>query len=271
MSDYPYPKLRKDLDDYETSLINCDISAIDSGGPKLILKGEFQLFDEEIQNLIDEGNASYCLFIKCIATNRSECRDVPNKFMYHIQKAYYTDEIVVIPGVVMKEEVRGYTNENLNPDYKDSYIVLPKNAMIAESEKIVVKLYRNSDSPLGSICDFVVGKAFNYTDHGEKIEIGVPREIYEGSNALRNVECSQIFTSMYVFPVIQAVIQEHWIDDPQEYSTRWYISLQEVISTCFPNGIQDRTAFEITSTILENMLYDSTRYLVKHYGDRNEY
>lgn len=272
MSDYPYPKLRKDLDDYTASLFNCDMTATESG-LSIIVRGKFELLDDGIEELIEEGNAEYCLLIQCDATKTNKCIPVKmeeKQFMYKLTKVEYTGEVEITPGVIMLQEIKGYSNDGLNPDYDDAFIVLPRGALIAEAEKSVIKLFRESTLPGGSICDFVIGKDFNYSETGDKIAISVPREIFECSNALRSLECSQIFTSMYVFPVIQDIIQRYWFDSPESFSNRWFITLQDMITTLYPDGIEKTTAYGIATELLQEMLFESSRYLVKHYGDNYE-
>ncbi len=270
MKSLPYPKLQKNRPDYETSLINCDLASHESG-MDLVLRGEFQLFDEELEKLLQEGNISYCLIIKCDATNRSDIyyiNESEKKFMLRISKSQYADKVVIIPGIITKEEITGYINENLAEDYRNSDITLPKNALIAECESYELTIYRYSEQNTESVCRFRKGRLYRYKINKDYIEITVPDEIFTQYCKLKIKDCAQIFTSMYVVPVIQQVIQDYWIDEPNSdevKSDRWYVALDERIKISI-DLTKSPSAFEITMNILEGLIFESTGFLVKYYG-----
>ena len=270
MKSLPYPKLQKNRPDYETSLINCDLASHESG-MDLVLRGEFQLLDNELEKLLQEGNLSYCLIIKCDATNRSDIyyiKESEKKFMLRLSKSQYADKIEITPGIITKEEITGYINENLAEDYRDSDITLPKNALIAECETYELTIYRYSEQNTESVCRFRKGRTNNYKTNKDYIEITVPEEIFTQYCKLKIRDCAQIFTTMYVVPVIQQIIQQYWIDEPDNdvvKNDRWYVSLNEriTISVDLSRGLN---SFEITMKILEGLIFESTDYLVKYYG-----
>ncbi len=271
MKALPYPKLQKNRPDYETSLINCEISRIDSG-VNIIIRGEFNLLDNEIQRLIDEGSAGYCLIVRCKATNRSRIyKDgVESKFMIKLSKKDYADKVEIVPGIIAKEEITGYINENLAEDYRESDVTLPKNALIAECETFELLIYRYSEQNTESICRFKKGKIFSFNIDSDYIEISVPEDTYNQYCRLTVKDYAQIFTSMFVVPVIQQVVQDFWVvknEDAELYSNyRWFVSLDEIIRNTLDLS-KGLTAFEITSNLLENLLFESTDFLVKYYGE----
>ena len=269
MSDYPYPKLMKGLDDYPHSSIDCELVEPRDSGGHIILEGHFNLDDEGIRWLVDDGYAGFALLARCVATNRSEFSFVGRSFSYRLTKANYAGQVTITLGVVMKERLESYTSGTLNADYAGIPIELPKGAMIAECEPFRLDLFRGSNPPTESICDFVVSdKAGLYhTDDGDKIDIHVPQEVFEKLKALRKRECSQIFTSMFVVPVIQDVVQAYWIDGEDPPATRWYSSLKAAIDSRYPGGLGGRSAFEVSTELLDSLMFDSAGYLAKHYGD----
>ena len=270
MKALPYPKLQKNRPDYETSLINCDITSNDSG-VNIIIRGEFNLLDNELQRLIDEGSAGYCLIVRCNATNRSRIYmdGVESKFMLKLSKKDYADKVEIVPGIIAKEEITGYINDNLAEDYRESDVILPKNALIAECETFELLIYRYSEQSTESICRFRKGKIFSFNIDADYIEISVPEDTFNQYCRLTVRDCAQIFTSMFVVPVIQQIVQDFWVDrteDAEQYSGyRWFVSLDEVIRNSL-NLSKGLSAFEITSNILEDLLFESTDFLVKHYG-----
>jgi len=266
---YPYPKLQKNSDDYVSSFIDCEINYIESGG-HLVIQGTFQISDEELENMILEGNASFCLLIECSATNHREVVKTPASFSCNLIKAGYSEKLLLTPGIIMNEEIKGYRNKSLNDEYQDSYVILPAGAMIAESEQYELTLLRNSYENVESICKFIKGKKYDYR-LGDRIEIELPEKVYDSYLSLRTKECGQIFTSMYAVPVIQAVIQEHWIDDKNDCSDRWHIILDEKIKDMFNGDLSRCSAFDIAVEILEGLMSDSSEYLSKHYGEAYEY
>jgi hypothetical protein len=268
-NNYPYPKLQKNSDDY-LSLINCDISCSDSS-IHLIVRGEFELTDGELNTLIREENASFCILIACSATNSKELIKVPQKFMCKLIKSKFADKIIITPGIIMNEEIRGYTNENLNDDYDDLFIVLPKGAMIAETEKYEITIFRDPNETAESICRFISSNKYTFTLKEDQIVISLPKTVYEDYISLRRKECGQIFTSMFVVPVLQQVIQDYWIEKSEELNYKWYYVLDKKIHDLMGESVEDFSAFDIAMNILEEMMFESSGYLSKYYGDVNEY
>ena len=272
MNNLPYPRLQKNRSDYVTAQIDADLTWSDLDA-YLIIRGTFQLIDGELKKLIQEGTASYCLIVKCRATGRidvfTDDNGVTEKFMLKLVKADYTDKIEVIPGIVAKEDITNYTNDNLSKDYQESYIILPKHALIAQCETFELTLYRNSDDSSESICRFSIGRLYNFSITGDYIEITLPKEIIDSLSVLRSKESAQIFTSMFVVPVIQQVVQTYWVDKEDAPETKWYDSLKDRIEEIILPG-KNFSAFEITTTILEGLMFDSARFLAKHYGDNDD-
>ncbi len=189
--------------------------------------------------------------------------------MLTLSKKDYADKVEITPGIIAKEEITGYINENLAEDYRESDVILPKNALIAECETFELLIYRYSEQSTESICRFRKGKIFNYNIDADYIEISVPEDTYNQFCRLTVRYCAQIFTSMFAVPVIQQIVQDFWVDrteDADHYSSyRWFVSLDQVINGSL-NLSKGLSAFEITSNLLEGLLFESTDFLVKHYG-----
>ncbi|UAL08374.1 MAG: hypothetical protein KRP56_03785 [Candidatus Methanogranum gryphiswaldense] len=268
-NNYPYPKLQKNSDDY-LSIINCDISCSDSG-IHLVIRGKFELIDEELNALIEEGNANFCILIVCSATNSKKLVKIPQKFMYKLVKSEFADKIVITPGIIMNEEIRGYTNENLDKDYSGLFIILPKGAMIAETEKYEITIFRDPNEAAESICRFMSGDRYAYAFEENYIVISLPKVVFENYNSLRRKECGQIFTSMFVVPVLQQVIQSFWIETSEEIPYKWYYVLDGKIHDLIGDSIEGFSAYDIAMKIIEDMMFESSSYLSKYYGDINEY
>lgn len=269
MSDYPYPKLMKGLDDYLDSSIDCEMSEMRDSPAHIILEGRFCLSDEGLRGLLEEGYAGFALVVRCVATNCSEFSFVKEEFTFKLTKAAYAGQVTITPGIVMKRKFEGFTSTSLNADYSGVPIELPKGAMVAECESYTLDLFRGINPPTESICDFVMsdGERLYYSDEGDKIEIHVPQRVFESLKALRKRECSQIFTAMFVVPVIQDVIQTYWIGSTEPPISRWSSSLKEAIDAHYPNGVEGLSGFKVATDLLDSLMFDSAGYLAKHYGD----
>lgn len=125
---YPYPVLSSNDDDFnENSLFDVEYSLNEATvfrKPKL--KATFNLVDESIAKLIEDGKANYFLHVECSHTSYREIFEViksDSEFELEIDLEKMRTNLEVTAFILAKTKIKGYSNPNVNQAlYGDSYV-----------------------------------------------------------------------------------------------------------------------------------------------------
>ena len=284
-SEHCYPVLSSDTDDYsEESSFDCSLETRVEGN-NVVIDVEFSLFDQVLLQAVNEGRAAYSLILKCskssyrkhhifserIATIKINGSDID-----------ISGNVEIIPELIAIEDLANYKNENLNREYMDVDILIPQygRLAIASVQTITVKRRDPFRTP-ESVIRFDIYDDNNpyltrvrYDDESDYIAIFLTEDMHEMYNILpKNIK--EVFSAVYVIPVIVDVIQRHWIDQKNELEYRWYDILNERLKAAY--GFRDvDNAYEAASMIFagfseEVLNYVGSEFLIKGEGDRYEH
>jgi len=275
-SDYCYPVLSENSDDYkEESSFSCKLDT-KSIGNTVHIDAVFNLTDETILNLIRDGSAEYSLLLKCPKSSyRSFFSFGKDSWGIDINGSDIDvgGRVEAVPAVISVYEIDNYENNNLNSEYEGSTISIPKHGVLAIAipQMITVKRRDPFRAP-ESVVKFDVSDEQNqfeirnwYDEEDDYITIYLPRDLHEKYVELPK-EIKEVFSAVYVIPIIADIIQRYWIDEKVECEYRWYGILSERMALAYGDKKIDNS-YEMSTMIfrgfseevLNNIYFEFTK------------
>lgn len=128
---YPYPVLWNKLDDYNTSKFDCEIK-LQREIKKFVLNVEFNLDNKQLEEMIEKNLVEYVLHIESPATSYRILEKSAAKTMNIIlNDERLLGKISLCPFIVAKQELKDFSNEDWNEDYKGSIFSVSKGTILA--------------------------------------------------------------------------------------------------------------------------------------------
>lgn len=234
---YPHPVLWEANDDYTTSSFSCSfVQTRDI--KKFIIEAEFSLKNDELQALIDNGQAEFIVHIESPASSYRlvEKTSHSNKVI-KLSDDNLLGKVSLCPFIVAKENIVSFKNSDWNDDYKDVQFYIEKGTILAIGEQMFFKVNKDNQdlSTVPSI--FTIYKKETVEDipteielNDNKIRIGLNIKDYE--NYFANVNSNQdIVNSFLLYPVLIFAferIKENF-DDYRDY--RWFQAIESIFNT----------------------------------------
>ena len=239
INSYCYPVLSKESDNYvKSSEFDCNIAKKLSAN-KIILDVEFILTDPTLLQMVDDGSAVYSLLLKCSKSSyRKHHQFKENNAVLEINGSDIdvAGRIEVMPTLITTCDLKNYENENLNVEYYGAKISIPKFGFLAIAPIQLVTAKRHDPfRTVESVIKFDEYDSHNpfatrnrYDEEGNYVTVFLSKDMRNKYNELpKNIK--EIFSVVYIVPVIADIIQRYWINERTTSEYRWHDILSEKI------------------------------------------
>lgn len=231
---YPHPVLWDKNDDYRSSCFDCNIG-LQRDIKRFVLHASFDLQNEELVELIANGQAEYVLHIESSASSyRVLERSQSQTKTICLSDEHLLGKISLCPFIVAKEDIVQFCNRDFNEDYEGVSFHICKGTIIAIGTQQIFRVEKEMEelSQVPSI--FTIYKKetaeempveIEINDH--KIRIGLNIKDYE--NYFMNVQNRpDMVNAFLIYPVLIFAferLQENF-DEFTEY--RWFQALERM-------------------------------------------
>ncbi len=154
---FPYPVLRPYTDDYLESefQVTADFEFV-ANTNEIKLSLTFITSCEEIQSLVESGDAAYVAVVACRETYY---RDIITTSEHVVSASYLTSsfrgEVEVMPFIVAKNKIKGYVSEDINPEFGSGPFDFSKGEVLALDEPQAIFVDLELFKPISSVFDLV--------------------------------------------------------------------------------------------------------------------
>lgn len=240
-TNFPYPLLTSDNDDFIDSKFRCDIteSIINDDHNTLDLKIEFLLENKDIERYIKYRKAKYLVHIESPSTLYAKSytfTDTTGFISVDLTKLGHNLEVCCF--IVATDDLQNYSISNFHDDFQNEIFKIKKGSVLAIGAEVTIDLHRNSPEKIESI--FILNKKSNVNNgeitvncSGEKIEISLSDKTHSKFQELQNdIMLRPILISMIVIPALTEAliyINKYYYGEEKEESLEsrtWFISIK---------------------------------------------
>lgn len=238
----PYPILNDFNDDYIDSSFEVDYD-VRIQFTKIYGKLSFRLDNEEIQKLIEQGDAEYVAHIECPATCfRRIISTVEQEAEFELDIVDLAKVIEVRTFIILKRGVKGFTAKNFHPDYAgQSFDLLPHQMLaVGTAKNYAIQRDDKDMESLPSVLQIVKlkngkkGSLTVNTDSNDYILIGLESGIYDLYAKLGKHIFKDTVFCIVLLPAMIIVLQRMCLgkEDEDMKSRYWF----QVINTILENN-----------------------------------
>lgn len=276
---FPYPVIKEDVEDFNTTTYKINIFYEESDGNDLILKFEFVLDNEEIKELIKEKKAKFIVHVEESVTMFREVFEFSETSgKINIPEDKVRHKIELSSFIVAKTELPNFKSNDLNMIYNNIEINYNKFNIIGISQSNEILIQKESDEikDVSSIFQIVKSeeeRILKIRLANERIYIEMPNKDYERYNILthryRNINKNNshlILLSLVIIPSFVEALSTIKTDYKAYQDAIWYNSLLKAfdkknvdIEKMFETN--DFNSYELTQIIFENVINDSIKIL----------
>lgn len=264
---FPYPVLCEDTDDYISGGFEVTAEIINQDINKLVIKFKMNLDNAGLKTQISQGNAEYLIHIECSNTAfRTVIHTFSDEEIYNISSSKVNGEVALLGMVVSKKDIPFYRNNNLNPDYNDVDIMIPRASILAyyNMPKITVlknyeelakedslfsvvrelRLDKNEEKPIHFLLDY------------ERIKIFVNEEIYGAYIQYQNnLTMRPLIMAVMVMPALTFMMEQLRQGYEEYENCKWFIRFAKYYQQQGEDFVEDVIYGEKTITeIVQEML-----------------
>ncbi len=263
---YPYPVLRIENDDYNTSKFDCEMK-LKRDIRKFEISVNFILTNDELKQMIEEDRMEYVLHIECPQTAyRTILKTKKSRENIILLDKDLRDKITISPFIIAKIDNYGYSNSDWNIDYKNISFDYEKGSIVAIGSQNIFTVH-NEDIDLENLPSiFSIYKRETVEDlpavieiDNDKIKIGLNIDTYDryASNVnYGDKDAINLVNSMLIFPALVYTLEElrQSFDTYREY--KWFIAfvkMYEKYGKKFDeNLVIDENIFELVQILMQN-------------------
>ena len=249
----PYPILNCFNDDYIGSSFIVDYE-VSIKFTEIYGKLLFHLDDEEIQKLIEQGDAEYVVHIECPVTcYRYIISTAEPEVEFKLNTEDLTKVIEVRTFIVLKREVKGFAAKNFHPDYAGQSFDLVPHQMLAigTAKNYAVQRDDRDMESLPSILQIVKlrdgknGSLKVNTDNDDYNLVGLGSEAYDLYAKLGKSIFKDSVFCMVLFPALIVILQRMCLgkEDEDMKTRHWF----QVI-----NALLEKNGFSLDKLSIEN-------------------
>jgi len=233
----PYPILDNRGDDYVDSSFDV-VYDVGTQFTEVVGKLKFELVNDDIQRLIDNGQAEFTAHIECPSTCYREIESTSgNEIDFCIDSTKLAKTVEIRTFVVLKKEVDDFYSSKFHPDYEgQSFNLMPHQilAIGTAMDYTISKDDRDLDElpsviQIKKLTDKSKGTMTVNTDSDEKIIIGLQEDIYDLYARLGKTTYRASSFSLVLMPAMIIILQRMCTgrDDEDMTSRHWF----QVINT----------------------------------------
>lgn len=232
---FPYPVLCEDTDDYISGGFDVTAEVINQNVNSLVLRFRMNLDNAGLRSQISQGNAEYLIHIECSNTSfRTVIHTFSDEETYRISSSKVDGEIALLGMVVSKKDIPFYRNNNLNPDYSDIDLMIPRVAILAYYNMPKINMLKNyeelaqEDSLFSVVREMRLDQNEEIPIHfqldPERIKIFVNEKVYSAYIQYQNnLIMRPLIMSVLVMPALTYMMEELRQGYEEYESFRWYI------------------------------------------------
>ena len=265
---FPYPVLCDETDDYSEDS-NFDVKMVQTESMNnLELTFEFDLNNDEIENLIRMGKAKYVIHIECSYTSfRKVIKTDLKQISCSISKSRINKEIYLVAMVVATTEIKGFYSEYLNEDYLGEDISFDYASILAYMNMPRIIVSKDYEELAGNESMFSIVRV-EYPDpdeehpldivlNDERIKIRVDANTYDAY--IKFQQSTNVAKSMFVLPAIMYMIDVAREDGCESFETKsWFIKMKQYYKSQGRDfvdelvGDNSKNALELAQEMLKN-------------------
>lgn len=214
---YPYPLLESCFgqQDYVDSSFNIFIEKKNNlNNIELIFKPV--LVNEEIQKLVDNGDAYFAVHVECPLTSFRKLYNIKSETSVIIDANEIENVVNICTFIIANKDLLEYTNEKFNEDYAGIKFDIEKGNILAIGDSYDLNIYKECDSvgQIQSIFGLIESKKNDERDikidlSRDKINIVLPKNEYIEFKTLMKTRANQaVLHSMILIPALMQAIDE---------------------------------------------------------------
>ena len=216
---FPYPVLSNELDDFSNGKFNVSISQRKISVSRFLITFDFQLENEDLQNLILEKKAKFAIHL--------EGKSSSYRNLIYLENGETIKEVELESGIAPKkiyanvmivatEKIINYKNSGFNKDYYGENLVIPeveKGSILAYDTMAELNIdFSNSENPNVKSMIRVASIDNNYMEvdlDGDTIRVNLPRKSYYAYVNLSNSskEQQQLLLVAIILPALTMAIE----------------------------------------------------------------
>ncbi|VYU66005.1 hypothetical protein [Clostridium paraputrificum] len=282
----PYPILSNYTDDYINSKYSVNInSSVEFD--KINIDFCFELENEYIKKLIEDGKAAYAIHVECPVTSYRYSIQSNKDIHISIPSDLVKSQIEVCTFIIAQEKIPNFYCNQFNHDYGNTRFDVRKGSKLAISEMAIINIIKNRDKLKDTEGIIKIRKSesssldyVKYDLDNDYIIITLPQKLYElyiehGRQGFKNTMVATL-----IFPVIIQALTKMKCENSEDNDIenyKWYISLKSVLrdnnievdNIEILQGSGKKSIFKIAQSILqkpiEKMMTEINRYGGENY------
>lgn len=263
---FPYPVLSNELDDFSNGKFNVSISQKKISVSRFLITFDFQLENEDLQNLILEKKAKFAIHLEGKSSSYRNFIYLENGETIkevELESGIAPKKIFANVMIVATEKIINYKNSGFNKDYYGENLVIPeveKGSILAYDTMAELNIdFSNSENPNVKSMIRVASIDNNYMEvdlDGDTIRVNLPRKSYYAYVNLSNSskEQQQLLLVTIILPALTMAIEsvkQNIVDETKE----WYEALGHLLSK-INYDIEDLKGSEENSLTIAQQLLD---------------
>lgn len=249
---YPYPVLSDSTDDYSDSSFSMDFHA-EQGMREICFSMSLKLDNEEIKQLIMQGEAEYVIHIECsytayrtvIISDETEVKKV-------IPEHKLNGRVAVCAFVVAKKDIIDYYNHSFNEDYEGMKFNIHRGNILAIGGQVNIEITKEVEelAQIPSIfticrCAQDVDDSMKIDITGDKIAITLCNRSFGNYKMLAGIPTMlPVLHSMLIVPTLIYTFETLKKEGMSEFEDlRWFKSVKRTLR---------KNQMELTEELLEN-------------------
>ena len=264
---FPYPVLCEDTDDYISGSFIVEAEILNQDFNSIVLQFKMNLENAGLRNQISKGNAEYLIHIECSNTAfRTVIHTFSDEETYRISSSKVNGEIALLGMVVSKKDIPFYRNNDLNTDYSDVDLMIPRAAILAYCNMPKINVLKNYEELAREDMLFSVVREIRLDQNEERpihfqldperIKIFVNEEVYSAYIQYQNnLSMRPLIMSVLVMPALTFMMEELRQGYEEYESYKWFIKFSKFYQQQGKDFVDDIVYGEQTITeIVQDML-----------------
>ncbi|NRZ43407.1 hypothetical protein DFR89_003121 [Clostridium beijerinckii] len=233
----PYPILFEYSDDYVDSLFHADVTSKTEFG-QVVICVTFTLENLQIEQLIKEGKAEYCVHAECPITSFRYKKSGNQDIEFKVNADDIKDKLEICTFITATRDIVNYSNEKFNLDYDKLSFNISKGNILAIGTEVDVIINKNLDE-LQSLSGLIkvrkkqaVNAEYMSIDlDSDYILISLPEYEYQKYAEYGKQGFKRTVLSMILFPAMVSVLSRMKINtDDILQEKKWYKAIEKILN-----------------------------------------
>lgn len=261
-----YPILGDGRRDYLDASFEVDCK-VENQFEELVIKCEFNLNNvPELNKLIDEGLAAYCMHIECSKSSYRECiTQVNTKFTKNIPSDLLYENVEISTFIISTNEIKNYHSNAFNPIYGDMNFDINNHQILAFGKNYIIDVPKDNEdlASSDSIIKYVRledkndGIIVNMLD--DNILVCANDKLYKDICQLGELEYKSTVLSMIIMPTMITVLNH--ISDESYKNYKWHKVITALLKQNNIDIDKDEDIMLIVQKIFKNPISSALKEL----------